>query len=342
MRRVTLASVIGPFVVACAFMATLASAQPPQDSPQQAWIDIGTEKAVIARHSKSADGRHALAWTVTEPAATDWSLLKSDPDAFYQKYELREIWVVDLARKTKLSTLGSSVGYVRPGSHRTLSVTWGPLEAGRRFALVAYDWKWGTDALILLDVGSDNCREAQIGSTLDHSVNALVKQKAAKGATFDTKYSVAGLPEHGLKTGFSNASTVRVPFEVKIRGRDRTALEGMATLNLLRREDTPSVKVVKAIAGAISDNPFSDDARLAKADRELNAVYLALCKRLDHAAEESLRAEEHAWIEQREKQVADLKSDSTENGRIVRDQTLRRLTEERTAELRKQLESLRR
>jgi hypothetical protein len=37
-----------------------------------------------------------------------------------------------------------------------------------------------------------------------------------------------------------------------------------------------------------------------------------------------------------------LKSDSTENGRIVRDQTLRRLTEERTAELRKQLESLRR
>ena len=116
----------------------------------------------------------------------------------------------------------------------------------------------------------------------------------------------------------------------------------MATLNLLRREDTPSAKVMTAIAGAISDNPFSDDVRLAKADRELNAVYLALCKRLDHAAEESLRAEEHAWIEQREKQVADLKSDSTENSRIVRDQTLRRLTEERTAELRKRLESLRR
>jgi uncharacterized protein YecT (DUF1311 family) len=53
-----------------------------------------------------------------------------------------------------------------------------------------------------------------------------------------------------------------------------------------------------------------------------------------------LKEEERAWIEQREKQAADLKSDSTENGRILRDQTLRRLTEERTAELRKRLRSL--
>jgi hypothetical protein len=339
MRSALLASVVAKLIIACSFVTPIACAQPQPDLSPQAWIEIGPEKAVIARHSKSADGRHALAWIVNEPASVDWSLLKTDPDGFYQKYELREIWVVDLSRRTKLSTLGSSVGYVRPGSHRTLSVTWGPLENGRRFALVTYDWKWGTDALILLDIGADNCREAQIGSIVDRSVNALVKQKAAKRATYDIKYSVAELPEHGLKTGFSDPATVRVPFAAKIRGRDRTALEGIVSLSLLRRDDAPLVKVMKATAGSIPDDPFSDDRRLAKADQELNAVYLALCKRLDHAAEASLRAEEHSWIEQREKQAADLKSDSTENGRIIRDQTLRRLTEERTAELRKRLES---
>jgi uncharacterized protein YecT (DUF1311 family) len=48
-----------------------------------------------------------------------------------------------------------------------------------------------------------------------------------------------------------------------------------------------------------------------------------------------LQNEERAWIEQREKQAADVKADYYENNRIVRDQTLQRLTEERIAELRK-------
>ena len=77
------------------------------------------------------------------------------------------------------------------------------------------------------------------------------------------------------------------------------------------------------------------DARLAKADRELNALYRDLLRRLAPVDQESLQNEERAWIEQREKQAADVKADYHENNRIVRDQTLPRLTEERIAELRK-------
>src|SRR5437667_6765973 len=246
----------------------------------QPWIESGGEKAAIARHSKSPDGRNALAWVVAGDQGTiDWSLLQSDPDGFYEKYEVREFWVVDLTQKKKLCSLGSSVWYVRPGSHRTLIVTWGPLEGGRRFAIVAYDWKWGTDALILLDAATDNCRETQVGQTADRSVNALMKKGKAGADNYDIRYSVAGLPALGLKTGFANTSTVRIPFTAKIRERDKPVAEGIVTLNLARRADAPSATVTKVVVGSPGEDPFSDDTRLAKADRELNAPHLDLVKR---------------------------------------------------------------
>jgi len=303
---------------------------------EEPWIESGADKAAIARHSKSPDGRNALAWVVAGDQGTiDWSLLTSDPDSFYEKYEVRELWVVDLTQKKKLCSLGSSVGYVRPGSHRTLNVTWGPLEGGRRFAIVAYDWKWGTDALILLDAATDNCRETQVGQTADRSANALMKKGKAGADNCDIRYSVAGLPALGLKTGFANTSTVRIPFTAKIRERDKPVAEGIVTLNLARRADAPSATVTKVVVGSPGEDPFSDDTRLAKTDRELNAVYRELLRRLAPVDQQSLQNEERAWIEQREKQAADVKPDYYENNRIVRDQTLQRLTEERIAELRK-------
>jgi hypothetical protein len=303
---------------------------------EQPWIESGAEKAVIARHSKSPDGRNALAWVVeADPATVDWSLLKSDPDSFYEKYEVRELWVVDLTQKKKLCSLGSSVGYVRPGSHRTLSVAWGPAEGGRRFAVVAYDWKWGTDTLIVLDMGGDNCRETQVGQIVDRSVNTFVTKGKAHAEKYDIRYSVAGLPALGLKSGFANVSTVRIPFAAKIRERDQILAEGVVTLNLARRGDAPSASVTKVVVGSAGEDPFSDDARLAKADRELNTLYRDLLRRLAPVDRESLQNEERAWIEQREKQAADLKTDYYGNNRIARDQILQRLTEERIAELRK-------
>jgi hypothetical protein len=74
-------------------------------------------------------------------AAIDWELLRNTQDSFYEKYDLRELWVVDLAQNRKVCSLGISIGYVRPGSHRTLNVAWGPLEGGRRFAIIGDEWK---------------------------------------------------------------------------------------------------------------------------------------------------------------------------------------------------------
>ena len=114
----------------------------------------------------------------------DWSLLEKDPNRFYEQYDVKAIWVINLADKKRVGSVGDTGGYVRPGSHQTLSIAWGPIENGRRFALAAYQWKWGTDTLLLLDVGRDDCHSAQIGPVLDKAIEAQIKRgKSQKART---------------------------------------------------------------------------------------------------------------------------------------------------------------
>ncbi len=91
----------------------------------------------------------------------------------------------------------------------------------------------------------------------------------------------------------------------------------------------------------LREDPFADSARLAKADRELNALYLDLLKRLKPADKEALKTDERDWIQQRETEAANVKGDYYDNNRIASDRALQRLTEQRIAELRKRIESLR-
>jgi hypothetical protein len=315
----------------------LIAAEPsPQREPD--WIEIGSDKAVIARDSKSADGRNALAWTVDSSEPVDWSLLETDPNRFYEQYDVKEIWVINVPDKKKVGTVGDKGGYVRPGSHRTLSVAWGPIENGRRFALAAYEWKWGTDTLLLLDVGGDNSHSTQIGEVLDKAIEAQIKRsKPKQHGPFDSTYLLTSLPELGKKTGFSNPATVGLPFITKDRKQDAPISEGILTLKLVRAGEGPAANVAKITPGPLPDDPFSESARLAKADRELNAIYSALLKRLGRSAQDSIRTEQRAWVEQRDRQADEAVRDKsdTENARIVRDRVLRQLTEQRCAELRK-------
>src|SRR5262249_54520758 len=181
-------------------------------------IAIGSEKVVIARDSMSADGRNALAWIVDSTEPVEWSLLEKDPNHFYEQYDVKEIYVVNIPDKKKVGTVADQGGYVRPGSHRTLSVAWGPIENGRRFALAAYQWKWGTDTLLLLDVGGDDLRSTQIGPVLDKAIEAQIKRtKPRERGPFDSTYLLTGLPELGKRTGFSDPTAVGLPFVTKDR-----------------------------------------------------------------------------------------------------------------------------
>jgi hypothetical protein len=329
---------IGCTLIVARFAGDRLPAAESSAQPEPRWIEIGSEKAVIARDSKSADGRNALAWTVDSSEPIDWSVLEKDPNQFYEQYDVKAIWVINLADKKKIGAIGDVGGYVRPGSHRTLSVTWGPVENGRRFALAAYQWKWGTDTLLLLDVGQDDCRSAQIGPVLDKSIDAQIKStKSRQRGPFDSTYLLTGLPELGKKTGFSSANTVGLPFVTKDREHDASISEGILSLKLARAGEGPAATVVRLTPGPLPDDPFSESARLAKADRELNAIYAALLKRLNPSKQNALRAEQRSWLEQRDRQADEAvrNKSGSENARIVRDRVLHQLTEARSTELRK-------
>jgi hypothetical protein len=104
------------FGIACVLIASrfgndrLAAAAEPSVQPEPPWIEIGSEKAVIARDSKSADGRNALAWTVDSSEPVDWSLLEKDPNRFYEQYEVKAIWVINLTDKKKVGVVGDTGG----------------------------------------------------------------------------------------------------------------------------------------------------------------------------------------------------------------------------------------
>jgi hypothetical protein len=66
---------------------------------------------------------------------------------------------------------------------------------------------------------------------------------------------ISDLPEVGLKTGFANNSTFRIPFTLKSRERDKPVAEGIATLKLTRRADTPSVTVNKVSIEQLREDP---------------------------------------------------------------------------------------
>ena len=338
MKQPTYIFAIVSVLVVGALASESVIAADPSQTGESRWIEIGPEKAVIARDSKSADGRNALAWTVDSTEPIDWSLLDKDPERFYEQHELKEIWVVNLPDKKKIGTVGDR-GYIRPGSHRTLSIAWGPLaDNGRRFALAAYQWKWGTDTLLLFDVGPDDSRSTQIGPSLDKVIEAQIKRTRPKEhGPFDSTYLLTGLPELGKRTGFSGPATVGIPFVTRDREHDAAVSEGVITVKLVRSGEGPSASVAKITPGPLPDDPFSESARLAKVDRELNAIYSELLKRLDRSAQNALRTEQRAWLEQRDRQADDAVRNraTAESSRIVRDRVLRQLTEERSAELRK-------
>ena len=302
-------------------------------------LTIGGEKAVIARQTKSPDGHYAFAWIPKEKDSVDWDLLINNLGAFYEKYDAAEVWAVDLQQARKLDTVVSSNSYIRPGTHRSLAAAWGPPnDSGRRFALASSEWKWGTDILYLLDAGPQDARHVVIGPQVDAFVAASLKQTSAQAkAALNITYAVGGLPEHGTKTGFANATTVLLPYTA--RNELRVLGEGVITIKLSRSGGVPSALVTQVTHGEAEAEPFVDNAQLAKADAELNAVYSQLIKRLSPAKRDQLREEQRTWIVARDHQAAEAPADAGANQRVARDRVLTELTEQRTAELRKMLQA---
>jgi uncharacterized protein YecT (DUF1311 family) len=372
-------------IIACAISASFsifagdeepAAAEP---SPQGSTaglpvVELGDRKAEIVAGTGSPDGRFALAWTLrpskdTEPV--DWNLLTKDREKFKDTYGddesyFVEILVVDHKNNKSLATLKLAESWSLPGyGHESLIARWGPADKnGRRFAIVNCDRKWSPQDLILLSVTGDSVSQRSLLKSLDQSVQKFVAQqnkarRAApvkgygtqwdrdKSGNYTVEYPIFNLPEIGHRKGFSDPTTLWLPFEALIpKSEEAPGYSGVLHLKLGEAPDGPTA----TIQGAPIKEPgktegaVSYDARFLDADRQLNETYSALRAKLSPTQRDQLKEQQRAWINRRNEaaQLASGNAEETslENPIAGADREVLKMTQHRTAQLKQWLDSL--
>jgi uncharacterized protein YecT (DUF1311 family) len=292
-----------------------------ESSPSIPLVDLGSRKAETVAGTGSPDGRLALAWTLRpskDAEPVDWDLLTRDREKFKDTYGddekyFVEILLVDHKNNKSLATLKLAESWSLPGyGHESLVARWGPADKdGRRFVMVNCDRKWSPQDLILLSVAGDSVSQRSLLKSLDQSIQKFVAQKnkgrrAPPAKHYTVEYPIFGLPEIGERKGFSDPTTLWLPFEALIpKSEEAPGYTGVLNLKLA---DTPEGPAATLEGSPIADSEkhesedlmsVSGDARLLEADRRLNEVYGALRGHLSPAARDQLKHEQLSWINDR-------------------------------------------
>ncbi len=222
-------------------------------------MELGDRRAEIVPGTGSPDGRLALAWTLrpskdTEPV--DWNLLTKDREKFKDTYGddekyFVEILVIDYHHNKSLATLKLDESWSLPGyGHESLVARWGPADKnGRRFVIVNCDRKWSPQDLILLSVTGDSVSQRSLLKSLDQTVQKFVAQKnkgrgAPPAKDYTVEYPIFGLPEIGERKGFSDPTTLWLPFEAIIpKSEEAPGYSGVLHLKLSDAPDSPTATI---------------------------------------------------------------------------------------------------
>src|ERR1041385_2507257 len=325
-------------------------------------VELGDRKAEVVAGTGSPDGRLALAWTLRpskDAEPVDWDLLKTDREKFRDTYGddgnyFVEILLVDYKSNKNLAALKLAESWSLPGyEHESLVARWGPPDKnGRRFVIVNCDRKWSPQDVILLSVGGDSVSQHTVLKSLDQSVQKFVAQqnkgrRAPASKDYTIEYPIFGLPEIGQHKGFSDPTTLWLPFEAIIPKSEETP--GYSGVLHLKLGDTPNGPTA-AIEGAPIKEPekteeaVSYDARFFAADHQLNETYSTLRARLSPTQRDQLKEQQRAWINRRNEaaQVAngEAQESSLENPTAVADREVLKMTQARTEQFEQWQEKL--
>jgi uncharacterized protein YecT (DUF1311 family) len=371
-------------IVACAISGTVsvcaaneeptASQSSSEESrPPLPVIEIGDRKAEIVAGTGSPDGHLALAWTLRaskDAEPVDWSLLAKDREKFNEAYGddesyFVEILLVDHTNNKSLATLKLAESWSLPGhGHESLMARWGPADKnGRRFVIVNCDRKWSPQDLILLSVTGDSVSQRSLLKPLDQAVQKFVEQqnKARGGApvkgygthwdrdksgSYTIEYPIFGLPEIGERKGFSDPTTLWLPFEASIPKSDAPGYSGVLHLKLGDAPSGPTATIQGAPVkeSGTTEEAVSYDARFLDADRQLNETYSTLRAKLLPTQRDQLKEQQRAWINRRNEaaQLAngEAQENSLENPTTVSDREVLKMTQARTKQFKQWLEKL--
>jgi uncharacterized protein YecT (DUF1311 family) len=337
-------------------------------------VALGDRKAEIVAGTGSPDGRLALAWTLRpskDAEPVDWNLLAKDREKFKETYGddesyFVEILLVDHRNNKSLATLKLAESWSLPGyGHESLLARWGPADQnGHRFVIVNCDRKWSPQDLILLSVTGDSVSQRSLLKSLDQTVQKFVAQqnkagRAAPGKGYGTQwdrdksgnytveYPIFSLPEIGERKGFSDPTTLWLPFEASIpKSEEAPGYSGVLHLKLGDAPNGPTATIQGAPIkeSGTTEEAVSYDTRFLDADRQLNEAYSALRAKLSPTQREQLKEAQRAWINRRNEaaQLANGKAqeNSLENPTAVSDREVLKMTQARREQFKQWLEKL--
>lgn len=372
-----------------ALASTLYSQDPADDPNDGKLIDCGADKAVLFGKTMSPDGRYAAGWTLRrlDPKAerVDWSKWDAhanansfldDYDYFDPQvtgsgeaplvdaaksalapagqpaapYELLDC-IIDLKKKTLLP-LPSSWPYWPNKNHGDFKVIWHRAADGTEYATVFNEARWFTHDVWLVEAKGDAMKSTPLVDPLSEAVARVLKTKRPLSCD---AYAVSFFPDPDIKGSVSfTKTTVALLFGAEIPKLDYEQLGGSVIIDLR------SGKIVQTKCTTPRDDPFLDNRELAKADKELNAVYAALLAKLPAAEQEKLRQQQRYWLANRDyagpsdagshlsasvivfktehlSAVPDISEVEEDAFNAKRDASLIRSTKARTAELKEQL-----
>jgi uncharacterized protein YecT (DUF1311 family) len=326
------------------FAAVAFAADKPLTEPH--FIEVHGEHIKLVENTLSPDGHYAAGWTVAPKKGkppVQWKEYSAENNNFIDDYLDNESYVVtDVIVDLKHNSIASRLQFKEPfydrKGHGALEVLYGPEKDGHRYAIALSDSKWCALDVVLVDLGPDGSSQADIHKLLDGTALDYVRRKEKHmSGGYMCDYQLFSLPELGLRTGFADFSTVRVPFSATIP--KESGYGGTILLRLSTKNGKPHAESGEVHESPEQVDPITDDPRIVTADKELNAVYTALRNKLDKAGKAKLVAEQRDWIKDRDTKVANLGLDGSgklfiDNLRVGRDRLLLQLTKERTEELR--------
>ena len=320
-------------------LAPVLSAQ-GQDTPQI--IDCGTSKAATIQ--VSPDGNYAFGWTLVPlksgTVSFDWSpyAMNGDPASgmptvrFYSEdkqdpaytYKLVDC-IIDLKKKSWVE-LPSDAPYFPHRSHGYYTEVW---SSDGKYTLIQSDADWYTNNLWLVNPKSSEIHD--LVPTMETDLNSLLRAKRPlEYKAMKTCYYVS----YDKDRATFQKDAVTIPFESDIpKSMDvNSGVSGTVTVHL------PDGALIRVTSSIKTNDPFQSNPALAAADKELNQVYVKLSGKLSPKEQTKLKADEFAWVDQRDQKVCSetmsYRDPSTPNTQIA---DLIKLTKERIEVLRARL-----
>src|SRR5207249_573513 len=159
-----------------------------------------------------------------------------------------------------------------------------------------------------------------------------------KSGNYTVEYPIFGLPEIGERKGFSDPTTLWLPFEALIpKSEEAPGYTGVLHLKLRDAADGPTATIQEAPIKEPGETgeAVSYDARFLDADQQLNETYSALRAKVSPTQRDALKEQQRAWINRRN-EAAQLASGnaqetSLENPIAGADREVLKMTQHRTA-----------